>query len=63
MRGEAPLQHGAHRSGGEEVRHSESKTSDAELQFLLRETEAGLIDLPTQHGVSQGPRSSYSFRS
>ena len=42
---------------------AESKTTDDELKFLLRETEAGLIDLPTQHGVSQGPRSSYSFRS
>ena len=38
-------------------------THDDELKFLLRETEAGLIDLPTQAGVRNGPRASYSFRS
>ncbi len=50
-------------SSREALALAESDTSDEELKFLLRETEAGLIDLPTQHGVSQGPRSSYSFRS
>jgi methyl-accepting chemotaxis protein len=55
---------GAHKgSSREALALAESKTTDDELKFLLRETEAGLIDLPTQHGVSQGPRSSYSFRS
>ena len=55
---------GAHQgSSREALALAENKTADAELKFLLRETEAGLIDLPTQHGVSQGPRSSYSFRS
>ena len=42
---------------------AEAQTTDIELKFLLRETEAGLIDLPTQHGMSPGPRISYSFRS
>jgi len=42
---------------------AQSNTSDHELKFLLRETEAGLIDLPTQHGMHNGPRASYSFRS
>jgi len=50
-------------SSREALALAETKTTDNELKFLLRETEAGLIDLPTQHGVSQGPRSSYSFRS
>ena len=55
---------GAHKgSSREALALAETKTTDEELKFLLRETEAGLIDLPTQHGVSQGPRSSYSFRS
>jgi hypothetical protein len=55
---------GAHKgSSREALTLAESKTTDEELKFLLRETEAGLIDLPTQHGVSQGPNSSYSFRS
>ena len=55
---------GAHQgSSREALALAETKTADAELKFLLRETEAGLIDLPTQHGMSQGPRSSYSFRS
>ncbi len=42
---------------------AQNKTTDNELKFLLRETEAGLIDLPTQHGVNPGPLQSYSFRS
>ena len=55
---------GAHQgSSREALALAETKTGDDELKFLLRETEAGLIDLPSQHGVSQGPRSSYSFRS
>jgi len=59
---------GAHKgSSREALALAETKTSDNELKFLLRETEAGLIDLPSQHGpnhnLNQGPRSSYSFRS
>ncbi|MFY8179382.1 MAG: hypothetical protein ACOVKR_08215 [Limnohabitans sp.] len=53
-------------SSREALTLAESETDDDELKFLLRETEAGLIDLPTQHGVRQGPNSnnsSYSFRS
>jgi predicted nucleic acid-binding Zn-ribbon protein len=50
-------------SSREALALAETQTTDNELKFLLRETEAGLIDLPTQHGLSQGPRSSYSFRS
>jgi predicted nucleic acid-binding Zn-ribbon protein len=53
-------------SSREALTLAESETADKELKFLLRETEAGLIDLPTQHGVRQGPNSSqgsYSFRS
>jgi predicted nucleic acid-binding Zn-ribbon protein len=50
-------------SSREALSQAESKTTDTELKFLLRETEAGLIDLPTQHGVSQGALQSYSFRS
>ncbi len=42
---------------------AQNKTTDNELKFLLRETEAGLIDLPTQHGANPGPLQSYSFRS
>ncbi len=50
---------------------AEKKTQDPELKFLLRETLAGLIDLPSSKGtlhpseatqVSEG-MSSYSFRS
>ncbi len=59
---------GAHKgSSREALALAETKTSDNELKFLLRETEAGLIDLPSQHGpnhnLNQGTRSSYSFRS
>ncbi len=54
-------------SSREALTLAESKTADEELKFLLRETEAGLIDLPAQHGanhnLNQDPRTSYSFRS
>ena len=50
-------------SSREALSNAQQHTQDAELQFLLRETEAGLIDLPTQHGVSDAPHMSYSFRS
>ena len=47
---------GAHQgSSREALALAETKTTDNELKFLLRETEAGLIDLPSQHGVRQGP--------
>ena len=46
---------------------AERQTQDNELKFLLRETEAGLIDLPapngTPSGANAGQRASYSFRS
>ena len=42
---------------------AERQTQDDELKFLLRETEAGLIDLPAQQGANLSQRASYSFRS
>jgi archaellum component FlaC len=47
---------------------AEKKTKDPELKFLLRETVAGLIDLPSSKGtlhpaISSEALSSYSFRS
>ena len=42
---------------------AERQTHDDELKFLLRETEAGLIDLPAQQGANLSQRASYSFRS
>ncbi len=42
---------------------AKSKTSDEVLQFLLRETEAGLIDLPATEGGTPASNTSYSFRS
>jgi len=41
------LQHSAG-SGHEALQQAQRQTEDEALQFLLRETEAGLIDLPTQ---------------
>ena len=42
---------------------AQSKTPDEVLRFLLRETEAGLIDLPAAGGTAQTSTTSYSFRS
>ena len=41
------------------LQQAQADTRDPELKFLLRETEAGLIDLPD----TQGDLKSYSFRS
>ncbi len=56
------LSHAQH-SNREALSNAQQHTQDAELQFLLRETQAGLIDLPTPSGVSDAPHMSYSFRS
>jgi predicted nucleic acid-binding Zn-ribbon protein len=58
-------QHMAQSTGNsrDALRSAYTQTHDDELKFLLRETEAGLIDLPTQTGAHNGPRASYSFRS
>ena len=42
---------------------AKSKTPDVALQFLLRETEAGVIDLPATEGGAPTSDTSYSFRS
>jgi signal transduction histidine kinase len=50
-------------SSREALLKAERQTQDDELKFLLRETEAGLIDLPAQQGANLSQRASYSFRS
>jgi len=49
--------------GRDILAQAQSKTPDEVLRFLLRETEAGLIDLPAAGGTAQTSKTSYSFRS
>ena len=49
--------------GRDILAQAQSKTPDEVLRFLLRETEAGLIDLPATGGTAQTSTTSYSFRS
>ena len=49
--------------GRDILAQAQSKTPDKVLRFLLRETEAGLIDLPAAGGTAQTSTASYSFRS
>ena len=49
--------------GRDILAQAQSKTPDEVLRFLLRETEAGLIDLPAAGGSAQTSTTSYSFRS
>ena len=49
--------------GRDILAQAQSKTPDEVLRFLLRETEAGLIDLPAAGGTAQASTTSYSFRS
>ena len=42
---------------------AQGQTPDEVLRFLLRETQAGLIDLPSPGGTAQLSTTSYSFRS
>ena len=57
------LNQATHNSSHAALRSAQQHTQDAELQFLLRETQAGLIDLPAQQASSDAPTHSYSFRS
>ena len=50
-------------NGRDILAQAQSKTPDEVLRFLLRETEAGLIDLPAAGGTAQTSTTSYSFRS
>ena len=49
--------------GRDILAQAQSKTPDEVLRFLLRETQAGLIDLPTAGNSAQTSTTSYSFRS
>ena len=49
--------------GRDILAQAQSKTPDEVLRFLLRETQAGLIDLPTGRNSAQTSTTSYSFRS
>ena len=49
--------------GRDILAQAQSKTPDEVLRFLLRETQAGLIDLPTGRNSAQTSTASYSFRS
>ena len=49
--------------GRDILAQAQSKTPDEVLRFLLRETQAGLIDLPAAGGTAQTSTTSYSFRS
>ena len=49
--------------GRDILAQAQSKTPDEVLRFLLRETQAGLIDLPTAGNSAQTSIASYSFRS
>jgi hypothetical protein len=50
-------------NGRDILAQAQNKTPDEVLLFLLRETEAGLIDLPAAGGTAQTSTTSYSFRS
>lgn len=49
--------------GRDILAQAQSKTPDEVLRFLLRETQAGLIDLPAGGNSAQTSTASYSFRS
>ena len=49
--------------GRDILAQAQSKTPDEVLRFLLRETQAGLIDLPAGGNSAQTSTTSYSFRS
>ena len=49
--------------GRDTLIQAQSKTPDEVLRFLLRETQAGLIDLPSHENATTPTQTSYSFRS
>lgn len=50
-------------NGRDILAQAQTKTPDEVLRFLLRETQAGLIELPSPGGNAQLSTTSYSFRS
>jgi methyl-accepting chemotaxis protein len=50
-------------NGRDILDEAQTKTPDEVLRFLLRETQAGLIELPSPGGNAQLSTTSYSFRS
>ena len=50
-------------NGRDILAQAQGQTPDEVLRFLLRETQAGLIDLPSPGGTAQLSTTSYSFRS
>lgn len=50
-------------NGRDILNEAQTKTPDEVLRFLLRETQAGLIELPSPVGNAQLSTTSYSFRS
>jgi methyl-accepting chemotaxis protein len=53
----------ANGNGRDILAQAQGQTPDEVLRFLLRETQAGLIDLPSAGGTAQLSTTSYSFRS
>ena len=53
----------ANGNGHDILAQAQGQTPDEVLRFLLRETQAGLIDLPSAGGTAQLSTTSYSFRS
>ena len=53
----------ANGNGHDILAQAQGQTPDEVLRFLLRETQAGLIDLPSPGGTAQLSTTSYSFRS
>lgn len=53
----------ANGNGHDILAQAQGQTPDEVLRFLLRETQAGLIDLPSAGGNAQLSTTSYSFRS
>ena len=49
-------------NGRDILAQAQGQTPDEVLRFLLRETQAGLIDLPSPGGTAQLSTTSYSFR-
>jgi methyl-accepting chemotaxis protein len=49
-------------NGRDILAQAQGQTPDEVLRFLLRETQAGLIDLPSAGGTAQLSTTSYSFR-
>ena len=52
----------ANGNGHDILAQAQGQTPDEVLRFLLRETQAGLIDLPSPGGTAQLSTTSYSFR-